>query len=438
LKKMYWLAAAVAVVLGISIGLLTPVSDHAAARAAGQVVSVDDAWRAALPRDPEQATQAYMGRLSSAARSRSDAYFEGRYRIGLVSVAIGVLVTWIILASRVLVRMRDAVERRVRNKWLPAFAVAATMILVSSAWSLPFDVYAGFFREHAYGLSNQAFGEWFREHLIGTGISMVAMGLFLSLLNVVLRRAPRTWWIWGAGLGIVFLVGELLIAPVYIDPLFNTYKPLTDARVKDPILSMARANGVPADNVYQFDASKQSNRVSANVTGIFGTAAVRLNDNLLNRTSLPEIKAVMGHELGHYVLNHVYKHLLVFGMLLVVGFAVLKWTFAAAVDRWGARFGIRDQADPVALAILVALFSVLALAGTPLRNTEIRVAEEEADIFGLNASQEADGFAEVNLKLIEYRKANPGPIEEFVFFDHPSPRKRIYAAMRWKAEHWKN
>jgi STE24 endopeptidase len=129
-EKMYWLAAAIAVFLGISIGLLAPVSDRAAVRAAMQcaamqVVSVDDAWRAALPHDPEQATQAYMDRLSSTARSRSDAYFEGSYRIGQVSVAIGVLVTWIILASRVLVRIRDAVERRVRNKWLPALAVAA-------------------------------------------------------------------------------------------------------------------------------------------------------------------------------------------------------------------------------------------------------------------------------------------------------------------------
>jgi STE24 endopeptidase len=224
----------------------------------------------------------------------------------------------------------------------------------------------------------------------------------------------------------------MLLGPVYIDPLFNTYKPLADEHVKGPILVMAHANGVPVDNVYQFDASKQSNRISANVSGIFGTAAVRLNDNLIKRTSLPEIKGVMGHEIGHYVLNHAYKFVIVFGLILVVGFAFLKWTLGKAIQRWGTRFGIRDLADPAGIPLLIGIFSIYMFAVAPIINTSVRIAEEEADAFGLNASQEPDGFAEVDLKLTEYRKADPGAIEEFLFYDHPSPKKRIYSAMRWK------
>ena len=122
-----------------------------------------------------------------------------------------------------------------------------------------------------------------------------------------------------------------------------------------------------------------------------------------------------------------------YGVILVFGLAFLKWSLGLALRRWGARFDIRGEADPAGLPLLVALLSVYMLVATPLMKTVIRVNEVEADIFGLNASAEPDGTAEVHLKLIEYRKADPGPIEEFLFFDHPSPRKRVYAAMRWKA-----
>jgi len=116
-----------------------------------------------------------------------------------------------------------------------------------------------------------------------------------------------------------------LIAPVYIFPLFNKYTKLQDAHIKDPILSMARANGIPATEVYEFDASRQSNRVSANVSGFAGTLRISLNDNLLKRCTLPEIETTMGHEMGHYVLNHAYKGLVMIGVVIVIGFAFLNW-----------------------------------------------------------------------------------------------------------------
>jgi len=150
-------------------------------------------------------------------------------------------------------------------------------------------------------------------------------GILLVPLVGLVRRLGKNWWVWGAVVTIVFLAFVILISPVYIAPLFNTYTKLQDARIKDPILSMARANGIPATDVYEFDASRQSNRVSANVSGFAGTQRISLNDNLLKRCTLPEIETTMGHEMGHYVLNHGYKGLVMFGVLIVLGFAFLNW-----------------------------------------------------------------------------------------------------------------
>lgn len=437
LQKKFWLFAIIALGLAALIAVMAPISQNEHSRKTAEIAPTTDAWRAALPRDPQAATAAYMARLPAAATARSDAYFEGGYWLQLIGFIVGLAASWILLSTRALAGMRDKLEEKSKRRWINNALLIAGFTIFSTILTAPLDVYQRFYREHLYGLANQTFAPWFGETMIALLVSTIIGTLFLSIIYVVLRRAAKTWWIWGAVLSVIFLAFMMLIGPTYIDPLFNKYTPLTDEKIKQPILSMARANGVPADNVYQFDASKQSNRISANVSGIFGTAAVRLNDNLLKRTSQPEIEAVMGHELGHYVLNHVYHFLLSFGVILVLGFAWLKWSYGWALQRWGQQWGIRDQADPVGLPLMAALFSIFMFVMTPVLNTTIRGSEVEADTFGINTSQQADGMAEAHLKLTEYRKANPGEIEEFIFYDHPAPRKRIFMAMRWKAEHWK-
>ena len=225
------------------------------------------------------------------------------------------------------------------------------------------------------------------------------------------------------------------IAPVYLEPVFNKFKPLAESPLKAEILSLARANGIPATNVYEFDASKQTKRMSAHVSGLFGTTQISMNDNLMTRASNEEIKAVLGHEMGHYVLNHVTKGLTQIGIIIVVGFAFLRWSFDKARSGFGAAWGIRDIGDVAGLPLLAALFSVYSFALTPVNNTLTRTMEAEADNYGVNASHQPDGFAQAALHLSEYRKMTPGPIEEFVFYDHPSGWNRIHRAMVWKAEH---
>jgi STE24 endopeptidase len=233
---------------------------------------------------------------------------------------------------------------------------------------------------------------------------------------------------------LAFMAVGILIAPVFIAPLFNKYTPLADRKVVDPILSMARANGVAADVVYQMDASKQSTRISANVSGMLGTMRVTLNDNLLARCTLPEIQAVMGHELGHYVMNHVYKLVTYMGIVIVIGFTLMRWALQKLLTAAGPRWGITGVGDVAVVPLAVLLFSTYMFLMTPVTNTIVRVHEMEADRFGLNAARQPDGFAITALKLSEYRKIQPTPIEEWIFYDHPSGATRIRTAMRWKAE----
>lgn len=385
--------------------------------------------------DPVAATEAYLARLSPEERARSDAYFEGGYWLTLWSFLYALGVAWLLLGTGLSARMRDLAARLTRRGPLRTAIYWAQYLIVTTLATSPLAIYQGYFREHRYGLATQTFGPWLQDQGKALGVGLVLGAPFLALLYGILRRLPRTWWIWGAMATIAFLAFVVLIAPVYINPIFNQYTPLSDATVRDPILSMARANGVPAGEVWQMDASRQTTRISANVSGFLGTERITLNDNLLRRCTLAEIKMVMGHEMGHYVLNHVYELLIELAVVVVAGFAFLRWGAARALRRWGERWRVQGVGDVAGLPLLAAVLAVFFFVMTPVTNTIIRVNEVEADVFGLNAAREPDGFAEVALKLGEYRKLAPGTLEEFVFFDHPSGRNRILMAMRWKAEH---
>jgi STE24 endopeptidase len=345
---------------------------------------------------------------------------------------LGLVIAAAMLGGRRSARVRDWAQRVGRKGFLRDAILGGLFAVALWLLTLPLTIYQSYFREHAYGMATQTFGPWFGEQLIGLMVSMVLSALAISALYAVICRSGERWWLWGTVTSVGLVTLALLIAPVWIDPLFNTYKPLENGEIKSAVLSMAQANGVPVDNVYEFDASRQTTRVSANVSGIFGSAAVRLNDNLLRRTSMPEIRAVMGHELGHYVLNHVYKMIAELALLLLASFMFAQWAMRHLLARYGGRFGLQGVADVASLPLLVAVFSLFMFVMTPVTNTIIRTQEIEADRFGLNLAREPHGEAEVDLKLTEYRKPDPGPIEEFIFFDHPSTRFRIHDAMRWR------
>lgn len=385
--------------------------------------------------DPEAATAAYLATVPADERARSDQYFEGGYWLQLWGFLYGSAVNLLLLASGLTARMREGAARLSRVRPLQVWLYWAQFFLVTAVLLFPLTAYQGFWREHQYGLATETFGAWLWDRAKGAMVGLLVGGFFVVALYAVLRRVPRSWWLWGSGVAIAFTIVGLVVAPVFIAPLFNTYTPLEDPRVREPILRMARAHGIEVSAVYQMDASRQTTRISANVSGLLGTERITLNDNLLNRCTLPEIEAVMGHEIGHYVLNHIYELVVALSLVLVGGFAFLRWGTERALARWGTRWRIDGLDDPAGLPLLALLLGVYFFVMTPVVNTIGRTLEFKADLFGLNAARQPDGFAQVVLKLGAYRKLDPSPLEEWIFYDHPSGRRRILAAMRWKAAH---
>ena len=387
--------------------------------------------------DATAATNAYLAQIPAAKTARSDAYFEGGYWLILWDFLYGVGVALLLLNLRWSARMRDLAERVTRFKPVHTLVYWTQYLVLTSILVFPLTVYEDYFREHKYGLATQTFGPWMGDQLKNLAVNLVLGAVLTVLLFGVVRRVPHTWWIWGSVVSILFLILTILIAPVYIVPIFNTVTRLDDPKTVDPILSMARANGIPAKDVFKIDASRQTTRMSANVSGFANTMRITLNDNLLRRGSPEEIQAVMGHEMGHYVLNHVYKGIMFLSIVTVISFVYLHWALGWTLQRWGERWQIRGVGDTAVLPLVVLLFSILGFVITPIMNTSTRTQEYEADMYGVNTSRQPDGFAQAAIHLGEYRKMSPGPVEEWIFFDHPSGRSRIYAAMRWKAENLK-
>ena len=385
--------------------------------------------------DADRATAKYLSRVSGAARARSDAYFEGGYWLQLADIvyalAIAAALLWLGLSSR----MRDWAAARSPNRTVQILIYVAAYNIVLAAVAFPLTVYEEFYREHAYGLSNQDFSQWFGDFATTFGISLVGSLIVVPLIYAAIRAARAFWWLWGAGIAILFAALYLTIFPVFIAPLFNHYSPLPEGPLKKEILSLARANDVPADNVWLVDASRQSNRISANVSGFLGTTRISLNDNLLRQGTHDEILAVLGHEIGHYVMGHMLRGLLLTGLVIVAAFAFLNWGFAFAVSLFGDAWQVRQIDDIAGLPLLSALFSLFFFLGTPVTNSIERTMEQQADIFGVNAVRKPDAFATATLKLSTYRKLDPGAWEEIIFYDHPSGRTRIHTMMEWKKEH---
>lgn len=395
------------------------------------LLSAVDASAATLPFNPEQATHAWIETMGADATARSDAYFTGGYVVDLAGSIVSIVAAGLILVLGWARGVRSWLETRIKFFPLVAFGTSFFTMLVSNLLVFPFVYYANFVREHSYGLSTQTLPAWLTEQAISFGLDLVIGSVFLTILYLVVRAAKNTWWLWGSGITIVFAAVLIMAGPVYIDPLFNTYTPMQEGALKTSILEMAQANGVPADDVYVFDTSRQSNRITANVAGLFGTTRVALGDNLLSRASPEAVRAVMGHELGHYVLGHIYSILIMMSMTILATFALVHYGFRALAKN--ERWGVRDVADPAGLPLAIVLISVIGIFTAPIQRNIVYFHEQQADMFGLNAAREPDGFAESAIMLSEYRKMEPSPLEEWFFYDHPSGWHRIHNAMVWKA-----
>lgn len=385
--------------------------------------------------DPAAATAQWLATLSPQETARAIAYTHGSHWLILWSFLISAMVAWIIVRTGLLVAIRSRIERRRRRPVLASFVVAAVYSAMSWALTLPWSIYQGWWREKQYGLTSQALGGWLGEAVIGAAISVVATSLLLVAIYTLIRRARRFWWAWAAGVTAAFIVIGLVLAPLLIEPIFNTYTPAPNGPVRDAVVTLAKQTGTPSDKIFIYDGSKQSDRYTANVSGLFGTARVAMSDTMFKQgADLAEVRGVVGHEMGHYVRAHILWTVGILVLLSVLAFWLTDRLYPVAhrllrADRVG------DISDPAGLPVLALVLAFLGVLGTPVFATMTRTMEEDADHFSLVHANEPDGLSKALIKTAEYRAPSPSAIEEFLFYDHPSVENRIRRAMEWKATH---
>lgn len=386
------------------------------------------------PFDPAAATARYMATLSPAAHARATAYTQGGHWLLLWGWAVAVVAAWAILRSGLLDRLRRRFDPAGRTPKRAAFAVATTFVALDGALELPWTIYAGWWRERGYGLSSQPFAGWLGEWALQLLISTVVTGLFLLALYTLIRRVPRTWWLWAAGVAAAGGILLLIAGPILIEPLFNRYTPAPPGPVRERVVALAEATGVPHDKIYVYNGSKQSNRYTANVSGLFGSARVAMSDTMFAQgADMSEVIGVVGHEMGHYARHHILWSVAFVAVMAFVGFWLSDRLFPAAARALGDP--ARRLADPAGLPVLMALLATLALLATPIVNTQTRLEESDADAFSLRYAHEPDGLSKALVKTIAYRASSPSALEEFLFYDHPSVERRVRRAMEWKAAH---
>ena len=385
--------------------------------------------------DPAAATAAYLATMSPADTARAIAYTQGGHWLILWGFLVSMAVAFILVKSNILTGLRDRIEGGKSKPFLAGLVIAPVYFVLSWILSLPWALYEDWWREKAYGLNNQTWSEWLGEAAIGSAIGVVFGSIVIVLLYLLIRVARKTWWLWGAGLvGAVALFG-MVLSPIYIEPIFNTYTPAPPGAVRDAVVELAHRTGTPDDKIYIYDGTKQSDRYTANVSGLFGSARVALSDAMFKKNAdMSEIRAVVGHEMGHYVHSHGLIGAGVLTAFAALAFWLTQRMFPVFQGLLGAG-RVRDISDPAGLPVLFAVLAFIGVIGTPATNTLTRLIEADADHFSMVHANEPDGMAKALIKTAEYRAPSPSLVEEFLFYDHPSVENRIRAAMDWKAAH---
>jgi len=358
-------------------------------------------------------------------RIRDILYFAG------FLYSVGVLL--LVLMTPISARLRDLAERMTKRRWVVSIIWVALFMIVTAVLQFPLAFYSGFVVPHQFDLSNQNFLQWLGDEGKELGVA-IALSCIAGALALFAIQTFRSWWlvIWIGSIPLT--VALVVIAPVFIDPLFNTFEPLEDQVLKRRLLDEAARAGIEGGRVYQVDMSKQTKTLNAYVTGLGPTKRIVIWDTLLGRMSRDEVVAVMGHEMGHYVLHHIWKGV---AFSIAVSFVVLliaRWAYTEGIRRWGARWGVRGPGDPAALPWLLMIVAVVLFLLSPVINGFSRRIEHQADVFGLELTHLNEPAATAFIKLAKESKVNPRPhpFIEFWRYSHPSIAKRIEFVLGYK------
>ena len=378
----------------------------------------------------EAATARYIDSLGPAALQKAHDYTVGREWIIFWELLVAAIVTWLIVRSGLIDKLAAKLGERRRN--LASLVISFAVFILSTVLTLPWTLYADYFREKAYGRTSQPLGDFLMQGTIAALVSAVIGALFFMGIYWLIRRTGKRWWIWTGGLTAAVAAFFLLLSPVVIEPLFNTYTAVPPGEVHDAVVAMAGRAGVPPERVFMYNGSRQSNNFTANAGGVGNTARVAISDVALKNASLDEVRAVTGHEIGHYVLKHTWMGVLFFSLGAIILFWIADRSFPWFARRFGSTAAIAEPRGLPVLLFMTSLFGVLTL---PLSNSFARMIETQADGYSLQTENRPDALASSLVKTAEYRYPRPGKIEEIVFYDHPSVEARVHRAMEWKAAH---
>jgi STE24 endopeptidase len=361
------------------------------------------------------------------ASAKALAYERSGNVLWVIGTLWGLLVPAAILFSGLSARIRDF-ARRIGRKWYFTLAIYGAVITVLIFLvDLPLAYYAGFVREHAYGLSNQTFGKWMGDQIKNLVIGIVGFALVMWVPYLLLRKSPRRWWLWTALAGIPLILITVWLQPLVIEPMFNRFGPMHDRALEHQILALAERAGIEGGRVYEVNKSVDTKAVNAYVTGFGGSKRIVLWDTIIRKLDARELLFVMGHEMGHYVLKHIAILLSMFILLLLAALWMVHASSGWLIRRHGRRFGF-DRLDDIASYPLLALIvSVVSFVITPIPLAVSRHLEHEADRFGLELTRDNHAAATAFVKLQEENLATPyhGTLYKLWHDNHPPLGERI-------------
>lgn len=383
--------------------------------------------------DPASATDQYLATIPVARAALATAYTQGGHWLVLWGWLFSILVPIVILRTGLMRRIAAKAAGEKDRKNRAVFTVAATFFLLHWLLLLPWSAYADWWRERSYGITSIAGGAWFAQSLISAIFSAISGGIFLVLLYLLIRKTGRRWWLWGTGISAIALFAAIVLQPVLLGPVFQKFTPLPQGPVRETVVAIAHETGTPAEQIVIAHGGDGPS-YTARVDGLGGFARIVLGEGMVaTPVDTAALRAVVGHEIGHYKHQHLLWLTLFMTVLVAVALLVIDRLFAPVAGLLGA--GGRSLADPAGLPVLVVIFSTFVFLTTPLINTALRTVELDADRFGLDHAREPDGAARALLKTVDYRAPSPGRLEEILFYEHPSIRHRLENAMAWKAAH---
>ena len=354
-------------------------------------------------------------------------YYRSGNVLWVVDAVWGLLVPAVFLFAGFSGRIQAWAERRTRRWVLVVVLYFVTFSAITFVLDLPLAYYEGFVRQHAYGLSNQTLTKWASDQIRSLAVGVVMGALFLWVPYLLLKKSPRRWWLYTGLLMVPFLVFVVLVQPVWVDPLFNRFGPMKNKDLETKILALADRAGIDDGRVFEVAKSEDTNAVNAYVNGFGATKRIVLWDTAIAKLNERELLFVMGHEMGHYVLGHVWQLILFVSAVVLVTLYVIHRTAGWLISRYRDRFRFERLADVASLPLLILLFSVYSLIVTPAALAFSRHLEHEADRFGLEITHDNHAAATAFVKLQQENLAVPRPGWLYRTFrsDHPVLGERV-------------